>query len=380
MPDEEYLKVQDPCLTWLFFQLVSELIDFYGLDVVQAYMTHIQENAEVAVRDMLAMIGNKVKVKTGSSVLYAEEFMDDGTVIKLKVSINIDQGSALFDFTGTGYQVWGNTNAPRAVTFSALIYALRCMVGHDIPLNQGCLNPVRVIIPEGSILDPSEDAAVVGGNVLTSQRLVDVIFKAFETCSASQGCCNNITFGDGTFGYYETVAGGAGAGPGWHGRSGVHVHMTNTRLTDPEILERRYPVILQHFSLAPNTGGVGTFRGGDGVLREILFRKELDLSVLTERRVFRPYGLAGGSDGHQGVNRLIRAKDKLVLYLGGKCSIPVETGDVFSLQTPGGGGWGCGDDNDEGFDENTSVLDKSKENQFVPKGSVFEYQQTQNSA
>ena len=360
--------------------LVSELIDYYRLDVVQSYMNYIQENAEVAVREMLMEIGKKVKADTGKSVLHAEDFMDDGSKLKLSVAINTSDGTATFDFTGSGTQVWGNTNAPRAVTFSALIYSLRCMVGHDIPLNQGCLNPVRVVIPEGSILDPSEDLAVVGGNVLTSQRLVDVCLRAFEACAASQGCCNNVTFGDESFGYYETVAGGAGAGPTWNGRSGVHTHMTNTRLTDPEILERRYPVLLDHFSLAPHTGGRGKFRGGDGVRRELRFRKDLLLSILTERRVLAPYGLGGGQCGHKGVNLLQRCGEQgKVLYLGGKCSIPVESGDVFILQTPGGGGWGREDDDDVKDSESVAAIAGVKSH-FVEKGSLYEYQQMQNSA
>merc|ERR1719233_531194 len=235
--------------------LVNELIDQYTLEVVQAYMGHIQSNAEVAVRDMLKVIGEKAFIKTGQSVLIAEDAMDDGSPIKLKVNIDTTNGEAVFDFAGTGCEVWGNMNAPKAVSMSAIIYCLRCLVGHDIPLNQGCLNPVTVKIPPGSLLDPSEDAAVVGGNVLTSQRIVDVVFLAFSGCAASQGCMNNITFGDENFGYYETVAGGSGAGPSWHGRSGVHTHMTNTRLTDPEILERRYPIILNQFSLAEGTAG-----------------------------------------------------------------------------------------------------------------------------
>nr|CAD7596902.1 unnamed protein product [Timema genevievae] len=273
--------------------LVGELIDIYGLDVVQAYMGHIQANAEVAVKDMLRQIGNKALAQTGSTVLQAEESMDDGTSIKLKVTIDVEQGTAVCDFSGSGYEVWGNCNAPRAITMSALIYCLRCMVGHDVPLNQGCLKPVKVIIPKGSILDPSDNAAVVGGNVQTSQRIVDTVLKAFQVCAASQGCMNNVTFGDEQFGYYETVAGGAGAGPTWDGRSGVHTHMTNTRITDAEILERRYPVMLQHFSLRAGSGGAGRHRGGDGVVRELLFRKDIMLSVLTERRVFQPYGLLG---------------------------------------------------------------------------------------
>lgn len=161
---------------------------------------------------------------TGTAELYAEEYMDDGSPIRLKVTIDEVAGSALCDFSGTGYQVYGNCNAPRAITLSALIYCLRCMVGHDVPLNQGCLNPIKVIIPKNSILDPADDAAVVGGNVLTSQRIVDVVLSAFQVCAASQGCMNNITLGDERFGYYETVAGGSGAGPNWHGTSGVHTY------------------------------------------------------------------------------------------------------------------------------------------------------------
>uniref|UniRef100_A0A8C7ML49 5-oxoprolinase, ATP-hydrolysing n=1 Tax=Oncorhynchus kisutch TaxID=8019 RepID=A0A8C7ML49_ONCKI len=273
--------------------LVGELIDSYGLAVVQAYMGYIQTNAELAVRDMLKEFARCRQKQTGSLEVEAEDFMDDGTPIRLRVQINENEGSAVFDFTGTGTEVWGNCNAPRAITFSALIYCLRCMVGQDIPLNQGCLTPIKVIIPSGSILQPSQNAAVVGGNVLTSQRVVDVIFRAFEVCSASQGCMNNVTFGSEGSGYYETVAGGAGAGPGWTGRSGVHSHMTNTRITDPEILEKRYPVVLEHFSLRPGSGGAGEYRGGDGVIRKLLFRNKVVLSVLTERRSTRPYGLHG---------------------------------------------------------------------------------------
>lgn len=269
-------------------QLVSELIDCYGLNVVQAYMGYIQQNAEVAVRDMLKEIAKNTYARTGGYILQAEEFMDNGSPIKLKVSLDPEQGTAICDFTGSGTEVWGNCNAPRAITLSALIYCLRCMVGHDVPLNQGCLAPIRVIIPKNSILDPSEGAAVVGGNVLTSQRIVDTVLKAFQVCAASQGCMNNITIGDEQWGYYETVAGGAGAGPKWHGAGGVHTHMTNTRITDPEIMELRYPMVLQRFCLRTDeSGGKGLYQGGEGVERHILFRKPVTLSVLTERRTLQ---------------------------------------------------------------------------------------------
>jgi len=363
-------------------QLVNELIDEYSLPVVQAYMAHIQANAEVAVRDMLKVIGIKAQQKTGRSVLSAKDAMDDGSPIQLQVRIDVTRGEAVFDFTNTGSEVWGNMNAPKAVTMSAIIYCLRCLVGHDIPLNQGCLNPVTVVIPPGSLLDPSDQAAVVGGNVLTSQRIVDVIFLAFNACAASQGCMNNITFGDETFGYYETVAGGSGAGPGWHGRSGVHTHMTNTRLTDPEILERRYPVFLKKFSLAEGTGGAGQWQGGDGVERVIMFRKPLELSVLTERRVLAPYGMAGGEEGSKGLNTLVTQEGRR-LNIGGKCSVPVKAGDVFGLRTPGGGGFGAAakeNVQDMDVEETNGQKVGVKRKRFTERGSVFEYQQQQNSA
>lgn len=301
--------------------------------------------------------------------------MDDGSPIRLNVTIDEVAGSALCDFTGSGYQMHGNCNAPRAVTISALIYCLRSMIGHDIPLNQGCLNPIQVIIPPLSILDPSDDAAVVGGNVQTCQRIVDVILAAFQVCGASQGCMNNITLGDERFGYYETVAGGSGAGPTWHGTSGVHTHMTNTRITDPEILESRYPIILNKFCLrTDNSGGRGQFNGGEGVERELLFRKSLTLSVLTERRVLRPYGMNGGEPAKCGEN-LLRKSNGQIIYLGGKTAIHIETGDAFALKTPGGGGYGK---------PNGSTTNETKEitpttMHFVERGSVFEYRQAQES-
>ncbi|XP_017157466.1 5-oxoprolinase [Poecilia reticulata] len=355
-------------------QLVGELIDCYGLDVVQAYMGYIQSNAELAVRDMLREFAQRRRHQTSDSLeVESEDFMDDGTPIRLRVQINEEEGSAVFDFTGTGTEVWGNCNAPRAITLSALIYCLRCMVGQDIPLNQGCLKPIKVIVPPGSILQPSQNAAVVGGNVLTSQRVVDVIFKAFEVCSASQGCMNNISFGSERVGYYETVAGGAGAGPGWHGRSGVHSHMTNTRITDPEILEKRYPVILEHFSLRPGSGGSGKCRGGDGVVRKLLFRNKVVLSVLTERRAIRPYGLKGGEDGAAGLNLLHRA-DGRILNLGAKTSVSLEPGDMFCLYTPGGGGFGSeGDPKSGGPQGKRRRLNEV----FTERGSVFEYRMAQ---
>ena len=329
--------------------LVKSLIKEYGLGVVKAYMGYIRENAELAVRQLLKSVAEQ-----HGTILEATDYMDDGTPIKLRVEIDARKGAAVMDFEGTGLEVYANTNAPRSVTYSAIIYCLRCLINIDIPLNQGALVPIDIKIPQGCFLNPSENAAVVGGNVLTSQRLCDVILKAFKACAASQGCCNNLTFGMGGkgddgqdregFGYYETIAGGSGAGPSWTGRSGVHTHMTNTRITDPEILERRYPVILRQFGLREGSGGDGLFRGGDGVIRELEFLETLHVSILSERRVFEPYGLNGGFSGKRGQNTLIRKLDDgskyLELNFGGKNATIVKPGDRIRIETPGGGGYG----------------------------------------
>ncbi|ORX77294.1 hypothetical protein BCR32DRAFT_223520 [Anaeromyces robustus] len=323
--------------------LVKSLIEEYGLKVVQSYMKFIRENAELAVRNLLKSIYKKYEGKE----LVAEDYMDDGTRIKLKVTIDPKDGSSVFDFTGTGLQVFGNWNAPKAITYSAIIYCLRAMVGVDIPLNQGCLAPVDVRIPDGSILSPKGNVAVVGGNVLTSQRICDVVLKAFNATAASQGCMNNLTFGregDDGWGYYENKAGGSGAGPTWHGRSGIHTHMTNTRITDPEILEKRYPVILRKFGIRENSGGKGKYNGGDGIIREIEFLEPLQLSILSERRVFAPYGLEGGENGKRGENiwiHHIENSDEVeILSIGGKNTVSLAINDRIIIKTPGGGGWG----------------------------------------
>ncbi|XP_057971439.1 5-oxoprolinase 1 [Malania oleifera] len=325
--------------------LIKELIEQYGLDTVQAYMTYVQKNAEEAVREMLRSVASSVssqvaKCGEGDFVTIEEEdYMDDGSTIHLNLTINCEKGEAVFDFSGTSPEVYGNWNAPEAVTAAAVIYCLRCLVDVDIPLNQGCLAPVKIHIPSGSFLSPSDEAAVVGGNVLTSQRITDVVLTAFQACACSQGCMNNLTFGDDTFGYYETIGGGCGAGPNWDGTSGVQCHMTNTRMTDPEIFEQRYPVILHKFGLRENSGGGGLHRGGDGLVREIEFRHPVVVSILSERRVHAPRGLKGGKDGAHGVNYLI-TKNKRRVYLGGKNTIEVQAGEVLQILTPGGGGWG----------------------------------------
>jgi 5-oxoprolinase (ATP-hydrolysing) len=316
--------------------LISELIEEYSLDVVLAYMKFIQEAARVSVEDLLMKTFNE------KGEMKAKDFLDDGTKIKLKILIN--KKSAVFDFSGTGQQVMSNLKSPPAVVKSAILYCLRCLVGSDIPLNQGCMDPITVILPENSILSPSGEAAVVGGNVLTSQRITDVIFKAFQSCAASQGCMNNLTFGNEDFGFYETIAGGAGAGNGWNGESAVHTHMTNTRITDVEIMERRYPVIVNRFQIRRNSGGKGKFRGGDGVVREIQFLARMQVGILSERRAFRPYGMAGGKPGKRGKNFLV--KDGIEVNIGGKNLCDVQNGDRIIIYTPGGGGYGA-EDNQE---------------------------------
>ncbi|KAK3951988.1 Hydantoinase B/oxoprolinase-domain-containing protein [Pseudoneurospora amorphoporcata] len=355
--------------------LIETLIDEYGEDTVQFYMVAIQNNAEQQVRNLLRTVHKRFQGQDLSAI----DYMDDGSPIQLKVTIDPDAGEAVFDFAGTGPEVYANINAPEAISYSAIIYTLRCMISEDIPLNQGCLVPVTVKIPPKSLLSPSDNAAVVGGNVLTSQRITDVIFKAFQACAASQGCCNNLTFGFGGnvagenevkgFGYYETIAGGSGAGPTWEGTDGVHVHMTNTRITDSEIFERRYPVLLREFSIRKGSGGKGKHRGGDGVVRDIEFRLPLQVSILSERRVYRPYGLAGGEDAQCGLNLWVRKVKKArwedtlrkiqngeqdqeedadkvdgyeerVINLGAKNSAPMIAGDRIIICTPGGGGWG----------------------------------------
>jgi 5-oxoprolinase (ATP-hydrolysing) len=320
--------------------LVGELIRSEGLATVHEYMAHIQNAAADAVRDLLKRVSVAQKMSP-VGMLCAEDFMDDGTPVRLAITIDRDAGNAVFDFTGTGPSVAnGNTNAPRSIASSAVIYALRSMVTDDIPMNQGCLDPVSIILPEDCLLNPSSLRAVCGGNVLTSQRITDVILRAFGACASSQGCMNNVTFGTATTGYYETIAGGAGAGPGWHGTSATQSHMTNTRITDAEILERRYPAILRIFAVREGSGGAGQWRGGDGVVREIEFTAPVTFSVLSERRgKYAPGGLEGGFDALCGVNTLRRA-GQAETDLGGKNTVELLAGDAVRIETPGGGGYG----------------------------------------
>ncbi|KAF8904556.1 cytoplasmic protein [Mucidula mucida] len=340
-------------------QLIHAIVDDYGLPTVQEYMYHIRSNAEMSVRNLL----RDVAKRAGSTVLSSIDYLDDGSPIQLRVDINEEQGSAVLDFAGTGFEVRGNLNAPISVVHSAVIYCMRAMLDLDIPLNAGCLVPLEIKIPPKSLLSPSKTAAVCGGNVLTSQRIVDVVLKAFHACAASQGCTNNLTFGTGGkdkdgkaipgWGYYETIAGGSGAGPSWHGTSGIHTHITNTRIGDVEILERRYPVMVHQFGLRSGSAGVGKFRGGEGVVREIEMLEPMQVSILSERRTRQPYGLEGGGPGGMGRNTWVKNLRKddgdLVdgvagtrdINIGGKATVWMGKGDKLLIETPGGGAWGA---------------------------------------
>ena len=308
---------------------VRRMIDEFGLDVVHAYMKHVQDNAEEQVRRVIDVM------RDGGFDLP----MDIGSRIRVRITFDKERREATVDFTGTSGQLPNNFNAPSAVARSAVLYVFRCLVEDDIPLNEGCLKPIRIIIPEDSMLAPKYPAAVAAGNVETSQALVDALFGALGVAAESQGTMNNILFGNERHQYYETVCGGAGAGPGYDGTSAVHTNMTNTRLTDPEILEWRYPVVLESFGVNRGSGGAGQWRGGDGTRRRIRFLEAMDLTVLSQHRIVAPYGLAGGEDGRCGRNWVERV-DGTVDEMTGQDHRHVEVGDVFVLETPSGGGYG----------------------------------------
>jgi 5-oxoprolinase (ATP-hydrolysing) len=312
-------------------QELRKMVAQYGLEVVNAYMGHVQDNAEESVR----------RIIDGLSDSSYEQYMDDGSLIKVAIKVDKDTRSATIDFTGTSAVRPNNLNAPSAVCRAAVLYVFRCMVDDDIPLNDGCLKPLTLIIPEGSMLNPSYPAAVVGGNVETSQAVTDALFGALGAMAAAQGTMNNLTFGNDTHQYYETICGGAGAGPGFDGADAVHTHMTNSRLTDPEILEWRFPVVLDDFSVRHGSGGSGKHRGGNGVHRAIRFREPMHVSILSTHRKIAPSGLAGGGDAALGHNSVLRA-DGTVEDLDSLAECDVQAGDTIIIETPGGGGYGKG--------------------------------------
>ena len=272
----------------------------------------------------------------------ATEFLDDDH--RIQVSISISPQKQVFDFTGTSAVHPNNLNANISILHSAILYVLRLLVNKEIPLNDGLMKNVKIILPDNSFLHPdfSDDPllcpAVVGGNTEVSQRLVDTLLKAFGLAACSQGTMNNFLFGNKNFGYYETIGGGAGAGNGFNGRSAVHQHMTNTRITDPEQLERKYPVRLLEFGIRKNSGGKGKFQGGDGIIRKIQFLEPLQVTLLGQHRKYAPYGLNGGEDGKCGEHTLL--SDHVASKLPGICSFEVQNNDILIIETPGGGGFG----------------------------------------
>lgn len=315
-------------------EALRDLAREHGCEAVEHYMVALKERAEERLRAALA------RLPPGRST--ATERLDDGSVIT--VALEVSPSGALVDFTGSAGVHPGNLNAPPAVVRSAVLYALRLLIAEPLPLNEGILKPVEIRVPPGMLnppfpADPAEAPAVVGGNVETSQRIVDTLLKALGLAACSQGTMNNVLFGNPRFGYYETVCGGSGAGPGFHGASAVHTHMTNTRITDPEVLEHRYPVRLERFAIRRGSGGAGRWRGGDGAIRELTFLEAVSLSLLTQHRVERPYGGSGAEPGLPGRQRLVRASGEVV-ELAPVDGCEVGPGDRLVLETPGGGGWG----------------------------------------
>ena len=265
--------------------------------------------------------------------------LDDGAEIVVAVTIDRAARRARIDFTGTSGQHPGNFNAPLAITKAAVLYVFRTLVGDEILLNGGCFEPLDLIVPEGSMLNPRYPAAVVAGNVETSQAVTDALYGALGVMAASQGTMNNFTFGNARHQYYETIAGGSGAGSGFDGADAVQTHMTNSRLTDPEVLEWRFPVLVETFAIRGGSGGEGTWQGGDGVIRRIRFREPMTAAILSNRRIVPPFGMAGGRPGLVGGNRVVR-RDGRVEALGATAAVEMAEGDVFEIQTPGGGGYG----------------------------------------
>ncbi len=308
---------------------LRKMIASFGLEVVQAYMGHVQDNAAESVARLLTR-------------LHDAEFtypMDQGCAIKVKITIDRERREATVDFTGTSEQRGDNFNAPAPVTRAAVLYVFRVMVDDAIPMNAGCLRPIRIIVPEGSMLSPRYPAAVVAGNVEVSQAVTNTLFGALEAMSCSQGTMNNLTFGNDEYQYYETICSGSPAGPGFHGTSGVHVHMTNSRLTDPEILETRFPVVLEDFHIRPGSGGRGEWNAGDGTSRTIRFRKTMDCAILSAHRKVRPFGMKGGEPGQLG-KTMVRRLSGAVEELKPSDQTLLQAGEAVTVMTPTAGGYG----------------------------------------
>jgi 5-oxoprolinase (ATP-hydrolysing) len=305
------------------------VVDRYGLAYVQAYMQHIQDRGELAVRRAIEQLQD-------GDFTYQT---DEGSQIRVRIAIDSVNRSALIDFTGTSPQQLNNFNAPLAICQAAVLYVFRTLVADDIPLNAGCLKPLELIVPEGCMLNPVYPAAVVAGNVETSQAIVNALYGALGNMAAAQGTMNNLIFGNDRYQYYETIAGGAGAGLGFSGADGVQTHMTNSRLTDPEVLELRFPVLVEEFAIRADSGGQGQYRGGHGTVRRIQFLEPMTAGILSSSRLIPPFGMAGGKAGALGRNVLLR-RDGTVEILGSRAQVEMMVGDRLVIETPGGGGWG----------------------------------------
>ncbi len=308
---------------------LARLVKHYGREGVAAYMGHVQDNAEEHIR----------RVIDGLEPGSFEAPMDNGAVIRVSVKPDKAARRLVVDFTGTTAQDAGNFNAPLAITRAAVLYVFRTLVDDAIPLNEGCLKPIDIIVPEGSLLNPKRGAAVVAGNVETSMVVVDALYAALGRLAASQGTMNNFTFGTDRYQYYETICGGSGAGPGFDGTAVVQTHMTNSRLTDPEVLESRYPILIERFGVRHGSGGDGEWYGGDGAVRIVRFREAMTAAMLANRRATAPFGIAGGGSGKPGRNAVRRAGGR-VEELPATAQADVAAGDAFIIETPGGGGFG----------------------------------------
>jgi len=308
---------------------LHKMVAEFTLPVVQAYMRHVQDNAAESVRRVIDRLHD-------SSFDYE---MDQGTFIRVKITVDKDKREATVDFTGTSPQQPTNFNAPEPVTRAAVLYVFRVMVNDDIPMNAGCLRPIRIVIPQKSMLSPEYPAAVVAGNVETSQAVTNCLFGALGALAAAQGTMNNLNFGNARYQYYETICSGSPAGPGFPGTDAVHTHMTNTRLTDPEVLEFRYPVLLEDFHIRAGSGGRGEWNAGDGVTRSIRFLERMDCTILSGHRRVRPFGLAGGEAGQVGENT-VRRHDGRVETLQGCDATVLEAGEAITIRTPTAGGYG----------------------------------------
>jgi N-methylhydantoinase B/oxoprolinase/acetone carboxylase alpha subunit len=308
---------------------LEKAIERYGMSTVQNYLRFVRENAATSVRRLLGTL------KDGAF----EYELDSGEKICARIEVDHEKREASIDFNGTSPQSETNFNAPEAVTRAAVLYVFRSLIEEEIPMNEGCLEPLKIRIPKDSMLSPSYPAAVVAGNVETSQCVTDTLYGALGALAASQGTMNNFTFGNDKVQYYETICGGAGAGPGFNGTDAVHTHMTNSRMTDPEVFEQNFPVIVESFSIRQDSGGAGNWHGGNGTVRKLRFTEPVEAAILSNHRRIAPFGLEGGEDAKTGINRIVRA-DGSEEKLSGTATVQLNDGDTFIIKTPGGGGYG----------------------------------------